>query len=386
LRWLKHFQDHLTIFSGGAERTKPSVNVSFEPGQTESRMISFVVPAHNEQGCLARTLEAIHSSAEKISQAYEIIVVDDASTDATSELAQSHGAKVVRVNHRQIAATRNSGARAASGERIFFVDADTAINARAVAAALRQMDKGAVGGGAPFWVEGPVPLYVRLIEWFGGVGLVLVGFSGGAFMFCTREAFQASGGFSERVYWGEEGTLALALKRQGKFVVLWERVLTSGRRFRKTSALELATGSLRMLWSPMKMMTERKSVEKIWYDSNRHDDDSMPNSILARVSNAIALPFLLVLITGPLWNFIPRSMTPLSSGIGKFRFCIAFILCHMGLLLGPVGILLFVNLLRQKRWAGSLQTIVVIAFCSWQGWACVRGVIRVWTQLWNGMI
>src|SRR5690349_7463283 len=110
-------------------------------------MISFVIPAHNEQACLARTLQGIHESAQEIGQRYEIIVVDDASTDATGETARQHGAKVVRVNHRQIAATRNSGGRAASGERIFFVDADTTINSRAVLAALRSMDKGAVGGG-----------------------------------------------------------------------------------------------------------------------------------------------------------------------------------------------------------------------------------------------
>jgi glycosyltransferase involved in cell wall biosynthesis len=346
-------------------------------------MISFVVPAHNEEACLGRTLEAIHESALAVGQVYEIIVVDDASTDATGEVARRHNAKVLQVNHRQIAATRNSGARAAGGERIFFVDADTTINPRALAAALRRMDRGAVGGGAPVWVEGPVPLYVRLIEWAGGVVAPLAGFSGGAFMFCTREAFQATGGFSERVFWGEEGGMALALKREGKFVVLWERVLTSGRRFRKISALELMAGGVRMIWSPVKMVTQRSSVQKIWYDSNRADDDRMPSSAAVRISNGVALLILVGLLTGPLWNFVPRSLTPLSSPIGKVRFVLAFVIGHVGLILGPVVIVLFVNLLRQKRWAGSIQTVAVMAFCSWQVWACVRAVIRVWTQLWS---
>ncbi len=57
-----------------------------------------------------------------------MIVVDDASTDATPEIAAQNNARVVSVNHRQIAATRNSGARAAQGERLFFVDADTTIH------------------------------------------------------------------------------------------------------------------------------------------------------------------------------------------------------------------------------------------------------------------
>ena len=344
-------------------------------------MISFVVPAHNEQACLARTLDAIHAAARAAAQNYEIIVADDASTDATGEIALRHGAAAVRVNHRQIAATRNTGARATQGDRIFFVDADTTINSCALIAALKCMEKGAVGGGAPVWVEGPVPLYIRVIEWVGGVAATLFGFTGGAFMFCTREAFLATGGFSERVYWGEEGAMTLALKREGKFVVLWQRVLTSGRRFRRISAFELFAGGVQLLFSPVKMVTQRKPVEKIWYDSNRADDDKMPNSIPVRISNGIALVVLLVLLTGPLWNFVPKSLTPLSSALGKVRFIVAFILCHVGLLFGPVAIVLFLNLLRQKRWAGSLQSIAITAFCAWQAWACVGAVIRVWTQL-----
>lgn len=140
-------------------------------------MISFIVPAHNEQACLGRTLQAIHESASVVGQSYEIIVVNDASTDATAEIARQNNARVVSVNHRQIAATRNSGGRAANGERLFFVDADTVINPRVVASALRYMDKGAVGGGAAArFDEGMVPLYVRLIS----CGTALLAHRGGA--------------------------------------------------------------------------------------------------------------------------------------------------------------------------------------------------------------
>ena len=52
-------------------------------------MISFIVPAHNEQACLGRTLQAIHESAQAVGRPYEIVVVDDASTDATSEIARA---------------------------------------------------------------------------------------------------------------------------------------------------------------------------------------------------------------------------------------------------------------------------------------------------------
>jgi glycosyltransferase involved in cell wall biosynthesis len=59
----------------------------------------FICPfaAHNEQACLGRTLQAIHESARATGLPYEIIVANDASTDATAEIAQKNGARVVNV-------------------------------------------------------------------------------------------------------------------------------------------------------------------------------------------------------------------------------------------------------------------------------------------------
>ena len=91
--------------AGEAHRAKIGSALS----NTAQRMISFVVPAHNEQACLPATLTAIHSSARTLGLKYEIIVVDDASTDRTAAIARDHQARVVSVNHRQIAATRNAG-------------------------------------------------------------------------------------------------------------------------------------------------------------------------------------------------------------------------------------------------------------------------------------
>jgi glycosyltransferase involved in cell wall biosynthesis len=249
--------------------------------------ISFVMPAHNEEAVIGRTLQAVHEAAGFVGQPYEIIVVNDASTDGTAEIARQHGARVVTMNHRQIAATRNSGARAARGGWLFFVDADTVINGEAVATAIRKMENGAVGGGAPTRFDGALPLYARLIVPFGMIATKLIGFTGGAFMFCTRNAFQATGGFNERLYWAEEGGFAMALKREGRFVVLWKTVLTSGRRFRTLSIFGLPVFIARAIWSPIKTFTRRSSVQKIWYDSNREHDEKPASSFSMRVSNGI---------------------------------------------------------------------------------------------------
>src|SRR5213593_3560499 len=121
---------------------------------THEPMISFLIPAHNEELELPATLDAIHAAAADAAQPHEIIVVDDASTDATPEIASRGGAKVVRISRRQIAAARNAGGRAARGEYVFFVDADTRINGRHVAAGIAALDAGYTGGSARVALDG----------------------------------------------------------------------------------------------------------------------------------------------------------------------------------------------------------------------------------------
>ena len=73
-------------------------------------MLSFIVPAHDEELLLGRTLASIHAGGKSIGEPYEIIVVDDSSGDRTASIAAEHGARVERVEHRQISRARNAGA------------------------------------------------------------------------------------------------------------------------------------------------------------------------------------------------------------------------------------------------------------------------------------
>jgi glycosyltransferase involved in cell wall biosynthesis len=203
-------------------------------------MISFVIPAHNEVALIGRTLAALHESAQASGEPYEIIVVDDASTDGTGILARQHGARVIAVNFRRIAATRNAGAREATGELLFFVDADTVVPVRAFRSAVRALRRGIVGGGAAVRFDGAVPLYAAILERVVLPPLLrLLRLPPGCFLFCTRQAYMAAGGFDEALAWSEEVAFSSRLKRQGRFVLLREFVITSGRKLRERSALEL---------------------------------------------------------------------------------------------------------------------------------------------------
>src|SRR5437016_5417401 len=126
-------------------------------------MISFIIPAHNEEHELPATLAAVHAAASNAEQPYEIIVVDDASTDGTPEIASRAGAKVIRINRRQIAAARNAGARAAQGEYLFFVDADTRINRGHIVEAIIAIRTGYAGGSARVAMDGSIPIWGHIL-------------------------------------------------------------------------------------------------------------------------------------------------------------------------------------------------------------------------------
>jgi len=176
-------------------------------------MISFIVPAHNEERWIGKCLDSIHTAMEGVAEPYEVIVVDDASSDSTRQIAEQMGACILRVEHRKISAVRNAGAQVAGGEKFFFVDADTQVNERAVSAALATLRAGAVGGGCLIDLEGLTPMWARIVLFFAVLVARLLRWACGCFVFCTREAYVATGGFSESMYAGEDLAFVQALKK-----------------------------------------------------------------------------------------------------------------------------------------------------------------------------
>jgi len=239
-------------------------------------VISFVVPAYNEELELPATIAAIRAAGQDRSangrirrgEQHEIVVVDYASTDHTAAVARNAGAKVVLINRRQIAAARNAGALASNGEILFFVDADTHINEKHVSGAIAALKQGYAGGGARIAVGGTIPLWSRiLIKAFSAIYFGL-NFAAGAFLFTTRKNFEQIGGFDETLFIGEELYFSLALRRLGKFKILREPVVTSGRKLRLYSAREILGNSFRVILCGPPAARSRKGLQ-IWYDGKR---------------------------------------------------------------------------------------------------------------------
>jgi glycosyltransferase involved in cell wall biosynthesis len=231
-------------------------------------MISLIIPAHNEEHELPATLAAIRAAASGFQQMWEIIVVNDASTDSTPQIAEEAGARIVSINRRQIAAARNAGARAAQGEYLFFVDADTRINRAHVIDAMAAMEAGYAGGSARVAMDGFVPIWGRML--LRGFSSVYFGLNlgAGAFLFTTRRNFDVIGGFDEQYFAGEEVYFSLELKKLGGFKVLREPVVTSGRKLRMYPAKHFLRKFFGVIVRGPRGVRSRAKLS-LWYDGKR---------------------------------------------------------------------------------------------------------------------
>ena len=84
---------------------------------------SVVVPAYNAENTIGKCLDSLARQSISRSE-YEIIVVDDGSTDATPEIVARYEVRLIRQPNRGPAAARNAGAQVARGELLLFTDAD----------------------------------------------------------------------------------------------------------------------------------------------------------------------------------------------------------------------------------------------------------------------
>jgi glycosyltransferase involved in cell wall biosynthesis len=212
-------------------------------------MLSVIIPAFNEERFLPQTLAHLRQATEHIGAVpdgdIEIIVVDNASSDRTAEIALASGTKVISVPEHNIARVRNAGAGAAKGGVLLFLDADTLVPEILLSRIMSVLEEPTCLGGAVDIDYQPARLLIKLyLRLWRLIGLCL-GMAQGAVQFCRRDAFAALNGYDESIYMGEDvdfyWRLSKFAKARGQHVHFLRdvRVVPSCRRFDQWPTLRI---------------------------------------------------------------------------------------------------------------------------------------------------
>ena len=239
--------------------------------------ISVVIPAFNEEkliGATLRSIQAAGAAFAALGWEMEIVVCDNNSTDATAELARAAGARVVFEPVNQIARARNTGAVAAGGDWLVFVDADSRPARELFAEVAGQIQSGrCLAGGCTMRMDerhflgdcgtGLWNLISRIAKW-----------TAGSFIFCQTAAFRKIGGFNGELFASEEIDLSKRLKqlarREGKELVILHRhpLLTSARKLSLYTRREYLRFLTKAIFHHRKTVKNRADCQP-WYDGRR---------------------------------------------------------------------------------------------------------------------
>jgi glycosyltransferase involved in cell wall biosynthesis len=234
---------------------------------------SVLVPAHNEEAYLGACLASIEAAARPYQGLVETVVALNRCTDGTEEIARAHGAVIVREDARNLAKIRNAAARAASGEILVTIDADSTMSANMLSEIDRALARGDTIGGGVALIPDRLSLGI-VLTWLMLAPYALIRYrvSGGLF-WCYRKDFEAIGGFDESMVSGEDLDFAVRLKAHGKahgkpFRTLWRAsIRTSVRKFDALGDwyLVLRPGLIRTILRGK----DQKAADAYYYDLER---------------------------------------------------------------------------------------------------------------------
>ncbi len=221
-------------------------------------LASIVVPAYNEEKYIRHCLRSLMSQDHPGFE-YEVIVVDDGSTDRTAAIARQHGARVISQPRRGVSGARQAGFEAARGEIIASMDADTIPPRDWLYRLVTELAKGPDIIG----VYGPVRLsdgpwyadwayhHVSGVYFWLSSCIRKPNFSGQNFA-VRREAWARVGGFDPGWASAEDLQLSLKLAHIGRVKFCWDIVVpTSGRRIQEgygTIVKHSISNYLRVMW------------------------------------------------------------------------------------------------------------------------------------------
>lgn len=201
-------------------------------------LISVVIPAYNEERNIGQCLAAFKNQGFPHKN-YEIIVVDNNSTDKTAQIARKMGAEVIPERTQGYVFALRRGCSQARGGIIAITDADTLVPKdwlKKIYQAYQKNPQVVCLGGRVIY-QPKIPLAV-LVELLYGLGGWFFGFFLGFNLSIKKNVYQKIGGFRKEVNFDTDADLCLRVRKKGKMLFLWNNpVVTSSRRFRGISGI-----------------------------------------------------------------------------------------------------------------------------------------------------
>lgn len=197
--------------------------------------ISIIIPTLNEAG----RIESILNIIEERSSGFvsEIIVADGGSSDQTRKVSKKAGAIVLKCSRKGRAVQLNEGARAATGEILYFLHADTTPPKRFDQLIMHSISKGNGAGCFQLRFSGDHPV-LGFYGWCTRFKTTLFRF-GDQSLFVTANMFRQVGGFDEDLRVMEDQKMVRNLKKITSFSLLDEAVKTSARKYVKNGVIRL---------------------------------------------------------------------------------------------------------------------------------------------------
>lgn len=236
-------------------------------GIDDEPTLTVVIPAYNETRILPSTLQHVHAAIAGYAAAglgaVDVIVVDNASTDDTADVARGCGARVVSEPTQGIGSARNAGAREARSPRLYFLDADVAVPADVLIAVRAALDEGCYGGAvAPLYL--PKSKVTRLYCRAWGVWARLFNMTQGVSQFAIRDAFEAVGGYEVDVHMAEDTRFGWRLRKYARRRGGCIRVITNPMVLPSTRRMD-QWGPWKTIWRTNPLVTAlRRRSSKAW--------------------------------------------------------------------------------------------------------------------------
>ena len=264
------------------------------------KQVSVVIPAFNEEFLLPHCLEALR--AQDYAGPIEIVVVDNASTDETANVARRFGLTVVEEPIQGYSRALSRGFAASRGEIVAFTDADSTVPpdwiSRLVAEYDRRPDVVAIGGGVEFVQPNWkcrlldrlfLPIFNR-VDRGNADGPHLWG----ANMSVRRDAFLAVGGWNPCFNLQADSELSERLRQAGKVVLIDTlRVRTSSRRWNQSLLLNSFIYATNWAWFQC-FGTSLHREFPVVRGRNEPPDDARPRRLKARVAALTAAAVVLL--------------------------------------------------------------------------------------------